>query len=88
MRSVKDALATVDDIEIVKADSKDQSLVVKVPADFDVEAVLNKFQDDGHKHISGWKKADDDAAPADGDGAATSKKSGTQTVSLKLPGMT
>jgi hypothetical protein len=100
---VTEALNTIDGIADIVTNPKDRSCSFSAPADLDVEAVLNKFQDEGHKHISGWSKAGDDApakagddapakagddAPAKEDGAATSKKSGTQTVSLKLPGMT
>lgn len=82
------ALDSVDGIADLETDIDERSCSFSAPADLDVAAVLNKFAEEGNKHIAGWSKADDKAAPADGDGAATSKKSGTQAVSLKLPGMT
>lgn len=82
------ALTGVEGIADLKTDLGEQSCSFQAPANMDVEAMLNKIADDGNEHIAGWSKADDDAKPADNDGAATSKKSGTQAVSLKLPGMT
>jgi copper chaperone CopZ len=55
---VRRALKSVDGVVDIETDPKTQSCTFSAPADLDVEAVLNKFQDEGHKHISGWSKAE------------------------------
>lgn len=86
---MRSALTKVDGISDIETNISERSCSFTAPADLDVEAVLNKFAEEGNEHIAGWAKADEkEEAPAKSDGAATSKTSGTQTVSLKLPGMT
>jgi len=58
VRSVKDALATVDGITDVDLDSKNACGSFTAPADLDVAAMLDKFADDGNKHIAGWSKVE------------------------------
>jgi copper chaperone CopZ len=52
--SVKKALATVDGITDVELDSKTTTGKFSAPADLDVAATLNKFVEDGNKHIKDW----------------------------------
>ena len=58
MASVKKALATVDGITDVELDSKNTCGSFTAPADLDVAAMLDKFADEGNKHIAGWSKAE------------------------------
>ena len=51
-------MKSVDGIADLKTDTSERSCSFSAPADLDVEAVLNKFADEGNKHIAGWSKVE------------------------------
>lgn len=58
MASVKKALDSVGTITDIELDASSTSGTFKAPADLDVDAMLNKFADEGNKHIAGWSKVE------------------------------
>ena len=48
------ALTSVDGIIDIKLDYKSASGTFRAPEDLDIEETLNKFADEGNKHIAGW----------------------------------
>ncbi len=83
------ALNTVDGIADIETNPADNSCSFKAPVDLDVKETLDKFAEEGNKHIAGWslqEESDDDAGDDEEGGEEEHGK--TQTVALKLPGMT
>jgi hypothetical protein len=49
----------VDGIADIKTDPSDNSCSFSAPADLDVKATLDKFAEDGNRHIKGWSLAEE-----------------------------
>ncbi len=56
---MRSALKTVDGIADIKTDPSDNSCSFSAPADLDVKATLDKFAEDGNRHIKGWSLAEE-----------------------------
>jgi len=58
---VRSALNTVEGIADIKTNPSDNSCSFNAPAGMDVTATLNKFAEEGNRHIKGWSLAKDDS---------------------------
>lgn len=56
MSSVKKALAKYDAVQDVNCDASTTTCTIKVPADYDVDGMLNEIVDSGNTHVKGWSK--------------------------------
>ena len=55
---MRSALTSVDGITEIELDAGSASGTFVAPADLDVKATLDKFAEEGNKHIAGWSKVE------------------------------
>lgn len=57
---MRSALSSVEGVTDIDTNTSDRTCTFVAPAGLDVEATLNKFANEGNRHIKGWSLNEDE----------------------------